>query len=238
MKGINRDDVKIEWLVNGSKAGPQARPDQFNPAETRRGDLVQARAITGGRELLSNTVTIKNTPPGLNRVKIMPEVFGPGARLYIEAAGSDIDGDDVTINYEWIVNSEPAGNSRNIDHEIKKGDRISVKITPYDGETYGKPITLNREIGNMPPLIAEDKNYSFDGNTYSYHVKASDPDGDELTYSLKTAPAGMTIDSSGRIKWEVPPDFNGKTPVAVSVLDGKGGEAAMSFNVEISTEKR
>jgi len=181
--------------------------------------------------------TIKNNPPELSRVKLMPEVFKPGDRLYIDATGSDVDNDEVNIIYEWSLNGTPAGNSREIDAQIKRGDRISVKITPYDGKTYGRTIIINKEIKNMQPVITEDNVLIFDGNTCTYQIKASDPDDDELTYSLKTAPDGMTVDSSGLIRWDVPPDFKGKAPVTVSVLDGNGGEAALTFNVNIHTEK-
>lgn len=38
------------------------------------------------------------------------------------------------------------------------------------------------------------------GTAYRYDVRASDPDGDALTYAL-TGPAGMTIDQFGRVAW-------------------------------------
>lgn len=168
----------------------------------------------------------------------MPEVFKAGDKLYIDAEGSDIDGDDVSIVYEWTVNGEPAGNGRQVDGELKRGDGISVKITPFDGKIYGRSIILNREIRNMPPMLAEDKAFVFDGKTYAYQIKAADPDGDALTYSLKTAPDGMTIDSSGLIRWNVTPDFKGEAPVTVSVSDGSGGEALMSFTVKIGLAEK
>ena len=164
----------------------------------------------------------------------MPEVFKAGDALYIEASGSDIDGDAVTIIYEWIKNREPAGSSKQIGIPIKRGDKISVKITPFDGEAYGKPIVLNREIKNLPPMIVDHKNFNFDGSVYTYQVKATDPDEDKLTYSLKSAPAGMTIDpKTGAIQWNVPPDVKGKTTFIVSVTDGNGGEATQSLTFEI-----
>ena len=43
-------------------------------------------------------------------------------------------------------------------------------------------------------MIVDHKNFNFDGKIYTYQVKATDPDEDKLTYSLKSAPAGMTID--------------------------------------------
>ena len=49
----------------------------------------------------------------------------------------------------------------------------------------------------------------------------------------------MTIDpSSGLIKWNVPPEFLGKVSFAVSVKDGRNGEALQSFNLEIKPEKK
>jgi hypothetical protein len=238
LKDADYQEAKIEWLVNGKPVDTQSIPNQFKTADTRRGDMVQAKLIIGEKEILSNAVMIKNTPPELSKVKIMPEIFKPGDRLYVDASGSDIDGDDVTLEFEWTINGEPAGSERKIGNQVKRGDRISVKISPFDGESYGDSINLYREMRNMPPVIAEDKEFTFDSNIYTYHVKASDPDGDDLTYSFKTAPEGMTIDSSGLITWSVPPDFNGKAPVTVSVSDGNGGEATSNFNVEIHTEKR
>ncbi|MEW6601705.1 MAG: putative Ig domain-containing protein, partial [Nitrospirota bacterium] len=177
----------------------------------------------------------ENNPPKLGNVKIMPEVFRTGDRLYVDVTVSDVDGDDVTVNYEWTLNGEPAGSAREIDAEIKRGDRLSVKITPYDGELYGRTITLKREIGNTPPVIEENKSFVFDGKTYTIQIMASDPDGDDLTYSLKTAPEGMSIDSAGLITWNVPSEFKGKAPVAVSVADGNGGQAEVNFTITITT---
>lgn len=157
----------------------------------------------------------------------------------MDVSGSDIDGDEVTITYEWAKNGESAGNDKKIETSLKRGDKFSVKITPFDGESYGRPIVLHREIRNMHPTIIEDKKFVFDGKVWSYQVKATDPDGDPLTYSLKTALSGMTIEpSTGFIKWNVPPEFKGKAPVTVSVKDGHGGEAVQSFTLEITPEKR
>jgi len=49
----------------------------------------------------------------------------------------------------------------------------------------------------------------------------------------------MTVDpSKGLIKWNVPLEFKGKTPISVYVTDGRGGEAMQSFTLEITPEKR
>jgi hypothetical protein len=233
-KGINLENAKIEWFVNGTPVAGTL-PYQFKPIDTKKGDKIQAKATIKDIEVVSNIITIKNTPPEFSRIKIMPEVFKQGDNLYVDVTGTDIDGDEVTILYEWTKNGEPAGNSKRIEAPLRRGDKVSVKITPFDGESYGRTAILNRDIQNMPPAIIDDKKYNLDGKVITYQVKATDPDGDILTYSLKTAPSGMTIDpSTGLIKWDVPPEVKGKTPITISVTDGYGGEALQSLTFEIT----
>lgn len=237
-KGFNLQDARIVWLLNGNPVSV-VMLNQFKATDAKKGDTVQAKALIQDKEIFSNTVTIKNALPELTKVKLMPEVFKMGDKLYIDASASDMDEDAVAISYEWTKNGEPAGSAKTILASIKRGDKITVKITPFDGEAYGKPITLRREIGNMPPMIAEDKKHFFDGKVWTYQIKATDPDGDPLTYSLKSAPQGMTIEpSTGLIKWDVPPEFKGKTPVTVSVTDGHGGDALQIFTIEIRPEQK
>ncbi|RJQ49872.1 MAG: hypothetical protein C4538_01350 [Nitrospiraceae bacterium] len=238
-KGFNIQDAEIEWLVNDEPVASQLSPEKFIVAETKRGDMVQAKVTISDSEIFSNTVMIKNTPPELNRVKIMPEIFKPGDRLYVDAEGSDIDGDDVSLEYEWSVNGDSSGNNRGIDIQIKRGDRISVKITPYDGESFGKAITLNKEVLNLPPVSIQNDKFSFDGNTYTYQIKATDPDEDTLTYTLKEGPEGMTIDSAtGLLTWEVPPGLDGFKDVQVAVNDDHGGTLTMPVRVKIETAEK
>ena len=247
--GFNLSDAEIVWMVNGNPVISET-PSQFKAVEIKKGDMVQAKAIVKDREILSNIVKVKNTLPVISKVKIMPETFKPGDVLYVDVIGSDRDldldihiktpeqGDEITILYEWTKNGEPAGTEKHIGVPIKRGDKISVKITPFDGEGYGKPFILNSEIRNLPPVIIEDKAFSFNGNKFLYQVKAADADNDTLTYSLKTAPAGMTIEkTTGLIQWIVPQDFKGKADVAVVVSDGHGGEAHQSFVFEMTTAR-
>ena len=236
-KGFNLPDAEMEWRVNGHLVPTQA-PNQLNASELKRGDKVEVRAtLKNGETILSNTVQIKNSPPELRTTKMMPEVFKPGDTLSIEATSADPDGDDVSISYEWSINGQPAGSTNKLEGKLTRGDKIVVKMTPFDGEASGRPVILKREVTNMPPMIIDDKKFNFDGKVWTYQVKATDPDNDPLTYSLKSGPAGMTINSStGLIQWNVPPDFTGKAAAGVSVSDGHGGEAIYHFNVNMKVE--
>jgi len=231
--GFVAQDAKIEWLINGTPI-ESSMPNQLKLSQANKGDTLQARAFVRGREILSNTINIVNAPPEITAIKILTEAMKPGDVLGVAVEGSDLDGDKVTFLYEWTINGEPAGTEGKIGGLTKRGDSVVVKVTPYDGENYGKAIVLSREIQNLPPVIQEHGEFNFDGTRYTYQVKATDPDGDALTYALESPSDGMTIEkSSGLITWIVPAEFKGKTSVSVVVTDGHGGISKYVLNITI-----
>jgi hypothetical protein len=232
--GVDLSAARITWLVNGTPADGPAQYPRFSAKETTRGDRVQAKAIFQNNEISSNVVTIGNTPPRITSMKLLPEVFKAGDMLSVEVEGTDADGDSITFLYEWTRNGEPAGNGKSMGLPVHRGDKVAAKVTPYDGVAYGDPVSFRKEIGNFPPMIVDHKEFSFDGTVYTYQVRASDPDGDTLTYSLESPLSGMTIDpSTGLLKWVVPSEFKGKQDVLISVSDGNGGIAKYSITITI-----
>jgi hypothetical protein len=230
---IDLAHARIIWLVNGIPSTTSVST-QFDGINAAKGDSVQARVVIGDRDVLSNEVQIMNTPPQISRIKIMPEKVNPGDTLSVDVAGKDVDGDEVSFQYEWTKNGEIVGTESNIGIPLKRGDNVSVRITPFDGTDYGAPMSLHREIANWPPVIFESTNRSFNGTEYVYQVKALDPDDDPLVYSLETPSDGMTIDpSTGLLKWKVPPDFKGERNVTVVVADGHGGTARYALTITI-----
>ncbi|NWF75077.1 MAG: cadherin-like domain-containing protein [Nitrospirae bacterium] len=184
------------------------------------------------------TTQTPNTPPRITTLDVYPQYPVIGDTIKIEAVTLDKEDDPVTISYQWSKNETllPIETSTlKVTEEFKRGDKISVRLIPYDGKTYGNPLTLNIVIANASPVIQPSEDMlNIKGSFYSYRVKASDPDGDKLTYTLKTAPSGMTINTAtGQIQWSIPTDFRGEAPVSVSVTDGQGGEVLQSFTLEV-----
>jgi len=78
-----------------------------------------------------------------------------------------------------------------------------------------------------PPLAAADL-------PYEYLLRAQDPDGDELTFSLSAAPSGMSIHSdTGRISWTPSTGQEGIHEVTVTVDDGRGGVVQSSYIIDV-----
>ena len=112
-----------------------------------------------------------------------------------------------------------------------KSHDVTVKVS--DGEKYDTQsfsITVSEvpsvnppTLSNHAPVITSTPITSLlvDG-LYTYDVEATDSDNDILTYSLKTNPTGMTIDSvTGEISWAPISSQIGDNDVTVEVSDGE-----------------
>jgi RHS repeat-associated protein len=71
------------------------------------------------------------------------------------------------------------------------------------------------------------------GGHYTYDVIANDPDGDTLTYSLTTAPTGMTIDSLGQITWSPQIADIGNHSVDLLVSDVRGPTVSQQYTIAV-----
>lgn len=191
----------------------------------------------------SMPATPANTPPRITSFNVNPQFPVVGDKVRAEVVASDKEGDRVTITYQWSKNDVTLFETSDtllLSGDFKRGDKISLRVIPDDGKSKGMPISVVMFVANSSPVIKPSpETFRFDGNVYSYQVKATDPDGDPLSYSLKSAPAGMIIDpSTGLIKWNVPHEFTGKTPITISVTDGHGGELLQSLTIEIGPETK
>lgn len=140
----------------------------------------------------------------------------------------------IGYKYEWFRNDKSFGANEDSITGFKKGDKIDVRITPIDGKEHGRPVFLSVNIARVPPKIVENKTISFDGNVLSHQVKAVDPDGGTLSYSLIDAPQGMTIGKeTGGITWHVTAKEHGTHKVNVMIKSSSGAEAVYPLSIEI-----
>ena len=82
-------------------------------------------------------------------------------------------------------------------------------------------------VQNLPPEITSTPvTTAAPGGPYRYDVRATDPNGDQLTYELVQAPDGMTIDQLGRITWQPGTEHLGSHNVEIRVTDVAGASAS------------
>jgi len=235
--GFSLRQGEIEWMVNGDLV-PGQHEGSFPTGRLRKGSSVQVRVKVGEREVHSNVVTLANSPPEIRSVRIVPEIIRPGDPIAVEVSGSDPDGDDVAFEYAWEKNGLPAGTGSKLEATLRRGDEISVRITPFDGEVRGNFLVVRREVLNFPPSVEGVFDTDLADGVYTAKVGATDGDNDPLTYSLAEAPPEMTIEpGTGAIRWKVPDGFHGKAPVTVSITDGHGGETSYPMVLTILEEE-
>jgi hypothetical protein len=153
----------------------------------------------------------------------------------VVAEGFDADGDPVQLEIAWMKNGQPAGTGNLLAAPVKRGDKVSVTVTPFDGKDRGRPATLFRGILNTPPAIEGQEQFQVTDNAVTFHVRASDADGDPLAYSIRDAPGGMSVDrKTGWVRWVTSPGTIGKVPFTVIVSDGSGGESTARFTVTVA----
>ncbi len=238
VRGAGPSDLSYQWIINGSEIeGAIEKVLQY--PYLKKNDSVQVKVFIKDKgELVSDPLIVSNIIPKIQSAKLLPQNPKKGDELKVEVKTFDGDNDYVSLSYEWFVNREPVDETFDviaIEEPIKRGDKVSVKITPDDGEQEGQAITLYSIVANSPPKVSPDIKTQFDRLVYTSKIIAEDPEGDPLTYTLVRAPEGMTIDSkSGVITWKLTLKDKGEHEVIVSVNDGHGGEVLVPFTTKIS----
>ncbi|MDQ7787271.1 MAG: Ig-like domain-containing protein [Thermodesulfovibrionales bacterium] len=218
-------------------------PDTQSVTEQQEttGEKTEGGSSSAKPEIVQQPRTI-NTAPRITKFNVEPQTPVAGDTIKAQIEVFDREGDDVRVLYQWTKNDIPLEETSNrllLTHEFKRGDKLSVKATPDDEKVKGASLTVVVSIANASPVVkGEPEPFKLDGNMYTYQMKATDPDGDELAFALKEAPSGMTIDpKKGFIQWKVPPDFTGTSSHTVSVTDGHGGETTGTFAIEIQAKQ-
>jgi hypothetical protein len=187
----------------------------------------------GDNVVASAAVKMRNSPPEIRRARFVQPDHRTGKLLAIEAEGYDADGDPVRFEISWQKNGGPAGTGDHLNVPVRHGDKIVATVAPFDGESFGRPATLSREVGNTVIIEGKDE-LQASGNVVTFRILASSDAGTPLAYSLQQAPPGMRIDPvTGRVRWETGPGTTGKVPFDVTVSDGAGAETTARFTLTV-----
>jgi translation initiation factor IF-1 len=122
---------------------------------------------------------------------------------------------------------------------VVKGDKISIEVIPYDKKSEGvwkaEGVFM---IPNSPPRITSEPETKMEGGKFRYAVKAEDPDGDPIEFTLKDAPKGMSIDpKTGLITWDFDEKDAGEYRVEVIASDPEGAKSSQMHTLTIPKAK-
>ena len=192
----------------------------------------------------SNTATVTLTVHALNGPPVITStpvtVASTRAPYTYDVEATDPEGDPLTFSLTEAPSGmtlDPATGLLTWTATDTDLGTHTVTVIVEDGHGGSDRQTFDLAVpgGNLPPtIVSAPVTASTVNEPYGYDVAAIDPDGDVLTYSLLTAPAGMTIDpATGLIQWTPANAQVGDHTVSVAVSDGNGGADAQDFTVGV-----
>lgn len=228
---------RCRWRINGEEVKGESGVS-LPRGKFRKGDLISVSVMVEGKEVEAS-VSIADAPPRVLGVHFTPAAFYRGIDVTVQPQAEDPDGDEVQFRYLWIINGEQEtweDSSVLIGDRFHRGDRIALQVIPFDGEKEGRAYRTGEiTVPDAPPHFVTTPPPVRKTRTYVYEARAEDPDGDNLSYSLESGPAGMTIDkNTGRLTWDISPDQAGEHKAKIEVSDGEGLRAAQKISFDIS----
>ena len=190
--------------------------------------LVVATLVIGG-------CTPANQPPAISSLTASEGRVSPSDSCQVKCVASDPDGDE--LSYTWSACGDISGEGSVVTWTAPAapGDYIiAVKVTDGRGSEAATQLTIGVAV-NQPPVIdslTAERERVRRATTSAIECVASDPDGDELSYTWSAS--GGNISGEGRVvSWVAPNAFDTYT-VTVTVTDGRGGEATESIDIVVT----
>ncbi len=179
----------------------------------------------------------ENRPPKINQLRVTPKEPNFGDSIHVEVEAEDPEGVGMTYNYTWKVNDlEDLTEHTHTFHPevLHKGDRVTLTVTARDDAQDSEPVSIEVFVRGLPPVMDTSANQI--NKLDNVRMRAHDPDGGAITWTMLGAPAGMTIDAtSGLMRYvgtETEP--GGKYNVAIVATDPDGDYAQLALPMTIS----
>ena len=115
--------------------------------------------------------------------------------------------------------------------------QVEIRVDDDGGASGGQSFSLTVLNTNDPPAITSlPDTTAVEDSLYTYAPVATDPDpADSITFSLATAPEGMSIDpQTALISWTPGQKDVGTAPVSVHATDASGSVAEQSFTLLVA----
>lgn len=216
-----------------------AEMPQVGGAPPRSGPSPSSQSSQSSPQSTSELAPAQSQPVEIEGVSLDPgsPITGDSMKAVVAAAGGGKD--EKTFSYCWKVNGQTVQDSPSdvLDSPVKRGDFVEVEVKSGSGDIPGKFVTRYTKVCNAPPVLSLVGQEMGNDGKYEARVEASDPEHDPVTFSLKSGPAGMSVDAAtGKIFWMMSADAQGTYSVQVSAKDSEGAETLLNYQIKIRRE--
>ena len=230
----NVNSSYVELSINGSVLGARAlRANWFGTVQL----VVEAEDERGqrtGSNSFDITVTAQNDAPVITSTP--PTRAEVGKEYLYQVTAGDAENDPLTFALEGAPANMTVNASGGVSWQPgmeELGKTYNITVTVSDGKlSASQRFELVPYITNLPPVILAPGNATARAGTpFSMLIAASDPDGDELVFTLEEAPTGMFVNRTGAVSWNNPQA--GNYTIKVRVSDGLATVEA-SFTLRVA----
>jgi outer membrane protein OmpA-like peptidoglycan-associated protein len=181
-----------------------------------------------------------NRPPSAACSASKPSVYvGSNESVSVTASGTDPDNDPLT--YTWTANGgsvDGSGPSVRWDSSgVAAGNyRVTANVSDGKGGTTSCAADIRVEPKpNIAPTMScsAERSSVLTGERVNINARASDADGDPLTYSWRTS-GGQVVGSGENVQLDTTGVSPGSYTVTGRVEDGRGGAADCSVNLSVA----
>ncbi|MEK9766238.1 MAG: Ig-like domain-containing protein, partial [Thalassolituus sp.] len=197
--------------------------------------------VTVSDSTVSDSIVVSVTVNSINDLPVINEGSSVTLTVNEDTSGSltftatDADNDPLTWTaagaLEGIITQTGSEFTYTPSPDFNGSDSFTVEVS--DGTASGiSTVNVTVVAVNDAPVVTSTENTSATQyQVYAYDVTATDVEGDAISYSLTTSPAGMTMSSAGEIRWI--PDTAGTFAVAVEATDGSAA-VTQSFDITVT----
>ena len=236
------DDVlTVTWTTNGGRLTQNNMTATLNTSGLAEGRYTVKAEATDGDNVAACSVDIqvaKRRMPPTVRCEPPSTNVTAGGSTTIRAIASDPNGDPLT--YSWSVDGQSVTNNSST-FEFGSAGRSTgshtVRVTVSDSDNMTAScesrVTIDLRPNNNPSCsLSLDKSQVFAGESIAATLRATDPDGDRLTYSwlvdnrsLSSSTTNATINTQGMA--------GGSHTVTVTARDERGATCTDTENFSV-----
>ncbi len=112
---------------------------------------------------------------------------------------------------------------------------VSLRFENPNEDRFTPEFRIVAEANRAPRIVSSPDAEAIPERSWIYAIRAVDPDGHALSYSLVSGPQSMAIDAvTGLASWTPALADAGRHDVVIQVEDGRGGSSVQSFTLAVA----
>ena len=250
---IEANDVngdRLSYSLDSAPAGMSLEDNNvivWTPGANQFGEQEVVLSVSDGEATVTQSFNVNVTNQSINNaptITSVPELITNIEKEYqYNVTRSDADGDYVVWSLDnapngMVINPETGALRWNPTEEQIGEHTVSVRLTDALGAFVGQEFTLYVNGTNTPSqVVSTPITRAAVNQEYKYQIVATDPENDQLTYSLGNSPVGMTVSDNSLITWTPEENQLEDVDVSVFVTDAQGATSNQSFTIEIATQE-